>query len=71
MRFYYRLIIYIFFISLFPGIMFAQKSAHATMGIASYYHGWLDGKKTANGEKYNKSLMTAAHPSLPLIPRLK
>lgn len=51
--------------------MFAQKSTHATMGIASYYHGWLDGKTTANGEKYNKSLMTAAHPSLPFNSKVK
>ncbi|NVN94482.1 MAG: septal ring lytic transglycosylase RlpA family protein [Bacteroidetes bacterium] len=71
MRFYYRLIIYIFFISSFHSIMFAQKSAHTTMGIASYYHGWLDGKKTANGEIYNKSLMTAAHPSLPFNSKVK
>jgi len=51
--------------------MLAQKSAHTTMGIASYYHGWLDGKKTANGEIYNKSLMTAAHPSLPFNSKVK
>ncbi len=71
MRFYYCLILYIFFISLFPIQMFAQKSTHATLGIASYYHGWLDGKTTANGEKYNKSLMTAAHPSLPFNSKVK
>ena len=51
--------------------MLAQKSAHTTMGIASYYHGWLNGKTTANGEKYNKSLMTAAHPSLPFNSKVK
>ena len=53
MRFYYFLSIYIFLIASFYSEIYAQKSAHATMGIASYYHGWLDGKKTANGEKYN------------------
>ena len=37
-------------------------------GLASWYgkkHGF-HGKKTANGDKYNKSLLTAAHPTLPM-----
>jgi len=38
------------------------------VGFASWYgkkHGF-HGNKTANGDKYNKSLLTAAHPTLPM-----
>jgi len=37
-------------------------------GIASWYGGkdGSHGKKTANGDKYNKNLLSAAHPILPL-----
>ncbi|MFZ4399753.1 MAG: septal ring lytic transglycosylase RlpA family protein [Bacteroidales bacterium] len=52
------------------GILIAQTKNVKT-GIASYYHGWLDGKKTANGEKYDESQMTAAHPSLPFNSKVK
>jgi rare lipoprotein A len=34
-------------------------------GIASWYSDNLDGTKTANGERYDKNIMTAAHKSLP------
>lgn len=37
-------------------------------GFASWYgkrHGF-HGKKTANGDKYNKEMLTAAHPTLPM-----
>lgn len=34
-------------------------------GKASYYSDALHGRKTANGEKYDKNLLTAAHKSLP------
>jgi len=49
----------------------AQDKKPGKIGIASYYHGWLDGKTTANGEKYDESLMTAAHPSLPFNSKVK
>ena len=38
------------------------------VGFASWYgkkHGF-HGKKTANGDKYNKEMLTAAHPTLPM-----
>jgi rare lipoprotein A len=34
-------------------------------GIASWYSDNLNGTKTANGERYDKNIMTAAHKSLP------
>ena len=36
------------------------------MGTASWYGPGFHGKRTANGEKYNQNLMTAAHKELPL-----
>lgn len=44
--------------------------AHATVGreevgLASYYSNKLAGHKTANGEKYDPTLLTAAHKTLP------
>ena len=46
-----------------------KKNIHYDQeGFASWYgkkHGF-HGKKTANGDKYNKSLLTAAHPTLPM-----
>ncbi len=36
------------------------------VGTASWYGPGFHGKRTANGEKYNQNLMTAAHKELPL-----
>jgi rare lipoprotein A len=46
------------------------EPAHAQVrgeesGLASYYSSSLAGHKTANGEKYDPDLLTAAHRSLP------
>lgn len=41
---------------------------HALSGIASYY--WQD-QMTANGERFNKSALTAAHKTLPFGTRVK
>ena len=35
------------------------------IGLASYYCGSLQGRKTASGERYDRNLRTAAHRSLP------
>ena len=52
------------------GVEYIPKKAlhYDQVGFASWYgkkHGF-HGKKTANGDKYNKSLLTAAHPTLPM-----
>lgn len=41
------------------------------VGVASWYGEWHRGRKTANGERFNPDLLTAAHPSLPMGTRLK
>jgi rare lipoprotein A len=40
-------------------------------GMATYYSNRLAGHRTANGERYNPSAMTAAHPFLPFGTRVR
>jgi len=42
------------------------KIGQTQKGVASYYHDSLDGNKTASGEIYRKSVLSAAHKTLPL-----
>lgn len=42
-----------------------EKGARGTVGIASWYGGKFHGRTTANGERFDMDLLTAAHPSLP------
>nr|WP_253307734.1 septal ring lytic transglycosylase RlpA family protein [Rickettsia endosymbiont of Ceutorhynchus assimilis] len=46
----------------------SPNKSYTQLGIASWYgtKGGFHGKKTANGDKYNKNLLTAAHKTLPL-----
>lgn len=39
---------------------------HSEKGLASHYGKEFQGKKTASGERFSPSAMTAAHPKLPL-----
>jgi rare lipoprotein A len=39
---------------------------HRLTGLASYYSGFFDGRKTANGEIYRNRRFSAAHLTLPL-----
>jgi len=41
------------------------KPIKTWVGNASWYGPDFDGKKTANGERFNAESLTAAHPSLP------
>jgi rare lipoprotein A len=59
---------------LFAGfVTYAQQSVidstwqpmYRDTGIASYYANKFEGRKTANGERYRKKLLTAAHRKLP------
>lgn len=43
----------------------APPGAHETKGIASWYGGKFHGRQTANGERYNKNGISAAHKTLP------
>jgi rare lipoprotein A len=44
----------------------ALGSRHRLKGLASYYSNSLDGTLTANGERYHRKRMSAAHLTLPL-----
>jgi len=45
--------------------LFSGHTHAQTTGVASYYNNTFHGENTASGEKYNKNLLTAAHPTLP------
>lgn len=51
-------------------VVFAQKNYSKT-GMASYYADKFEGRKTASGEIYKRSKLTAAHRSLPFGTKLK
>jgi len=58
-------------VQLDPGVrllaLYTAAEAHYRLaGLASYYSNSLDGTLTANGERYHKKRMTAAHLTLPL-----
>ena len=40
-------------------------------GLAAYYSGRLNGRRTASGERYNQDAMTTAHQTLPFGTRVK
>lgn len=44
----------------------AEAEKHRLMGLASYYSASLDGTETANGERYHRHRLSAAHLTLPL-----
>ncbi|MBF0285437.1 MAG: septal ring lytic transglycosylase RlpA family protein [Magnetococcales bacterium] len=43
-----------------------SASGYAARGVASWYGAEFHGKKTANGERFDKNALTGAHPTLPL-----
>ena len=43
----------------------AKKHLNIFHGIASWYGGVFNGRKTARGETYDKTALTACHPTLP------
>ncbi len=48
-----------------------DKSKHIGDGLASYYGAELAGNRTASGERFNPTHLTAAHRSLPLGSQLR
>lgn len=48
-----------------------QIAASQDSGIASYYSDVFDGRKMANGERYNPDILSCAHPTAPLGSFLK
>ena len=47
------------------------KAGDAQEGLAAFYGTRLNGRKTANGEKYDQNAMTAAHRTLPFGTRAR
>ena len=41
------------------------KRKDALRGLASWYGGVFNGRKTASGERFNMNALTACHPTLP------
>ena len=41
------------------------KKVISSLGVASFYSDFFDGKRTANGEIFDQKLMTACHKTLP------
>ena len=41
------------------------ETVHALHGVASWYGGRFNGRKTASGERFDMYAMTACHPTLP------
>jgi rare lipoprotein A len=48
-----------------------KAGVNAHTGIASYYSDRFHGRRTANGERYNKHGLTAMHRTLPFGTRLR
>ncbi|MGP1362605.1 MAG: septal ring lytic transglycosylase RlpA family protein [Bacteroides sp.] len=56
---------------LFSTLLLAQKKDFSQEGQASYYADKFHGRSTASGEKYDKTLFTCAHMTLPYGTNLK
>lgn len=57
---------------LFCLFLFSSCASKITQtGQASYYHDKFQGRTTANGEKYRKHKLTAAHQTLPFGTKVK
>lgn len=50
----------------FAGSAVAEEPVFTDKGKASFYHDKFEGRKTANGERFDQDADTAAHKSLPL-----
>ncbi|OKL41361.1 septal ring lytic transglycosylase RlpA family protein [Pontibacter flavimaris] len=59
-------VVLIFLLSFSSGL-----AEYAADGKASYYADRFHGQRTANGERYDKALMTAAHATLPFDTRVE
>lgn len=53
------------------GVNGTASSAYQKTGMASYYGSKFEGRKTANGETFSNSRLTAAHRTLPFGTKVK
>ena len=49
----------------------AGAADHRLSGLAAVYNDRLNGHKTASGKRYDKTALTAAHPTLPFGSKVK
>lgn len=49
----------------------SATSGHSESGLASYYGNEFNGRKTANGERFDQGKLTAAHRTLPFGTHVK
>jgi rare lipoprotein A len=49
----------------------AAAADHRLSGLAAVYNDRLNGHKTASGKRYDKTALTAAHPTLPFGSKVK
>lgn len=49
----------------------AKNSGSVKVGVASYYADKFHGRKTANGERFDQTELTAAHKTLPFGTKVK
>jgi rare lipoprotein A len=47
-------------------LLCAGTAAAQEVGMASFYHDYFNGKRTASGELYDSKKLTAAHKTLPI-----
>ena len=50
---------------------YTNESSNAKTSLISYYHDKFNGRKTASGENFDNTKLTAAHRSLPFGTKLK
>jgi len=48
-----------------PAPSVVEKPSFVETGVASFYGKYHQGKRTADGERFDRHALTAAHPSLP------
>lgn len=51
--------------SVTPASLAPKKTTDLLHGVASWYGGIFNGRKTASGERYDMNALTACHPTLP------
>ncbi|MFN8309721.1 MAG: septal ring lytic transglycosylase RlpA family protein [Chitinophagales bacterium] len=52
-------------------VAFSGSALAQEVGVASFYHSYFNGKRTASGELYDETKLTAAHKTLPMGTMLK
>jgi rare lipoprotein A len=65
------ILVLILFMSAAPAVKAARKDSRKAIGIASYYGHEHQGRRMANGHRFNEHKLTAASHSVPLGSRVR